>query len=462
MLIRTQRYLGSWHGWPGIDSGDLHPIADRWSVCQSGRRGWWSWHRLIALCVSAALLLCPADASGCSQDPQAHQAHDENGAAPPPEFELVPIGKADAVPSRHSAAYDQTRSLLPPEFREHETRRFIVLSNAPLQTTRIQARRLERTYHQFQRFIRRLGIESRPLEHKLICVLFDDREEYRAFASAHDGVSDPWIAGYYSPAHDRVVFYQGGANPSVVEARGILDRMEMEVRAIGAEADAARRSGLEQQAQALRDYQQQYQTHLQGERDRVETFAQQVEVATTLHEAFHQLMFHTGVQSDRVRYPLWISEGLATAFETDDPDSPFGPDRDYAPRRAAFEEVLTNNWLFGLRDLVSWNSVPSPDELAVYTLYHQSYALVTWLWHTRRPALREYLELMREQPAPDMTAQQYQQLFERVFGDIESLESSWLHQERVKLSERLAREVSPEVANSVVSTTTTDGKQLRR
>jgi hypothetical protein len=76
--------------------------------------------------------------------------------------------------------------------------------------------------------------------------------------------------------------------------------------------------------------------------------------------------------------------------------------------------------------------------------------------------LREYLELMREQPAPDMTAQQYQQLFERVFGDIESLESSWLHQERVKLSERLAREASPEVANSVASTTTTDGRQLGR
>ena len=109
---------------------------------------------------------------------------------------------------------------------------------------------------------------------------------------------------------------------------------------------------------------------------------------TTVHEAIHQLMFHTGVQTPHIEYPLWICEGLATAFETDDPDAAFGPDHEYAPRRDRFDLLLGADQLIELRQLVTYARMPDDSDETVQALYHQSYALVTWMSRFRRDELR--------------------------------------------------------------------------
>src|SRR5690606_19572627 len=70
---------------------------------------------------------------------------------------------------RESAAYRQSRELLPARFVEHETPRFILLSDAETQWTRTQAGHLERAWHQFHRFARRLDMRPLPPRHKLVC-----------------------------------------------------------------------------------------------------------------------------------------------------------------------------------------------------------------------------------------------------------------------------------------------------
>jgi len=345
---------------------------------------------------------------------------------------LIRLAEGRPLP-RTSQAYEQARADLPERFIEFETKRFIVLSDADWQWTRAQAQRLERTHHQFQRFARRLRLEPLPLRHKLVCILFADRAEYQHFAGAHDDVADPWIAGYYSPVHDRVVFYQGEANPSVVEARSKLRQMGTDIDSIARQAEHAMRQGQRENAAVLRQHRQRYREHLLRERRRVDAFAEQISIATTVHETTHQLLFHTRIQTPRLQYPIWISEGLATAFETDDTGGAFGPDHEYAPRREAFEELLGDDGLIDLRDLVTWTRLATTDEQTVHAVYQQSYALVTWLNRCRAGQLSRYLQLMLVEPPASLGPDRYRTLFEEAFGDIDRLQHAWLGYERSRL-----------------------------
>ncbi len=87
-------------------------------------------------------------------------------------LEPLPGGTRAGRLQSNSDMYQQTRELLPQRFLDYETRRFIVISDAAPGWSRRQAALLERTYHQFNRFARRLNVKPLPLRHKLVCVLF--------------------------------------------------------------------------------------------------------------------------------------------------------------------------------------------------------------------------------------------------------------------------------------------------
>jgi hypothetical protein len=347
---------------------------------------------------------------------------------------LVALAEDRSLP-RESDAYRSARSSLPHRFIEYDTRRFVVLSDADPHWTRAQAQQLERAHYQFHRFADRLDLHPRPLEHKLICVLFRDRGDYRQFGKRFDEVTDPWVAGYFSPQHDRTVFYYGGANPSVIDAWEKIDRMQDDVNDLERQVARIRRRGEPDQASVLEDRRRRYQEHVDRERERIETFTRQVNDATTIHETVHQLLFHTSVQSKRIEYPIWISEGLATAFETDSPHTAFGPVYDYAPRREGFDEVLREDRLIDLRELVTWTTIADDDERTVHAAYHESYALVMWMSRFRRDELRSYLESMLLEPPGTLSPQRHLELFERAFGDVDRLQRAWLRHERERLDD---------------------------
>jgi hypothetical protein len=331
--------------------------------------------------------------------------------------------------SRHSPAYEHARRALPARFIEHETRRYILLSDADPNWTRDQSERLERAHHQFQRFARRMQLEPQPLRHKLICVLFERREDYQRFAAEHDRVTSEWISGYYSPRFDRIVFFNIESDPGVANARRKLEVMQVRAEELSAAVQRADRAGETRQARALENAYARFTRHVHGQRQRIDEFARAVSIATTIHEAVHQLAFHTRVQSPHVHYSLWISEGLATAFETDAPNAAFGPDHDYPVRREAFVNLLTDDALLRLRDLVVIDDLMEAEEGVITAVYHQSYALVTWMSRFRRPELRAYLNLLREQPPGPISAERHLELFRRAFGDIDRIERAWLRHE---------------------------------
>ncbi len=296
-----------------------------------------------------------------------------------------------------SAAYRTTRRLLPEFFVDYETKRFVVLSDASPQWTRAQCELLERTYHQFHRYARRIGVEPRPLRHKLVCVLFEEHQDYQVFARANDGVTAEWISGYYSPKADRVVFYNIETNPAFAASASALQGSR------GASGVAATR--------IAEDY-------------------AKASIATTVHEAIHQLAFHTRIQSPHVENPLWISEGLATSFETDRTGEAFGPDRAYAPRQQQFRKLLAEDKLIPLRELVTWTQMPDHEDDTITAVYHQSYALVTWMSRFRSDELRDYLVAMSNEQGGRPTPQRHLRIFEEAFGNVDRLERVWLRYER--------------------------------
>ena len=312
--------------------------------------------------------------------------------------DALPMRKKKRPPALKSSVYTKTHKLLPARFLDYETKQFVVISDAAPGWSRQQALLLDRTYHQFNRFTKRLGIRPGPLRHKLVCVMFQQHSDYRRFAEANDGVTAEWISGYYSPKNDRIVFYNIETNPDFAEALRVS-------------ADRLTRSG---------------EGHAPAGRSRLRDEYQKAATATVVHEAVHQLAFHTRIQSPQIQNPLWLSEGLATAFETDRPGMSFGPDHEYDLREEQFRELLEDGKLIALRDLVTYSYMPDNSDDTIAAVYHQSYALVRWMSRFRRPELRRFMIDLRSETPGRPTRQRHLNLFEKAFGDVDRLERAWL------------------------------------
>lgn len=324
-----------------------------------------------------------------------------------------------------SEPYRRARAELPPRFATYQTTRYVILSDAPANWTQVQAQLLERAHHQYRRYCRRLDIEPAPLRHKLVAVLFEHREHYRAFARNRDNVGDVELSGYYAPANDRLVLYRVESNPSIALARSALAEMAAEVDRLGYRVREAERNGRSDDAAALGRRHIEWREHLRTQSAKVDAFSTETSMATAIHEAVHQLLFHTGVQSPRVQYPLWISEGLATGFETTSPSAAFGPDHEHAPRRRQVAELHARDALLPLDELVAIMRLPDEGTERTCIVYDQSYGLVTWMTRFRRDELRHYLDLLRAEKPGVPTEARQRRLFELAFGDIDSVERAW-------------------------------------
>ncbi len=331
-----------------------------------------------------------------------------------------------------SDALENVSALLP-EFTQLKSKHFVIVSDAPGYVIQGHATRLERTLHEFNRDANRLDLRPLPLRYRLVCVLFDERDDYAAFARSHDDIHADWIAGYYTPKHDRAVFYNAHSNPGVLKAHDDLANLESNVQDARQQARQASRKGEASNARQMHREIEQYRQHLNQQRREVEQFTEHLSTATTVHETVHQLMFHTQVQSPYVEYPFWISEGLATAFETESISTSFGPDFEFDLRRDAFEELVRNEQLVDLQSFVTIIRPPTGDPNAVHILYHQSYALVTWMHRYRRAGLVKYMNLMRSHEPGRLTEPENVRIFERAFGNIAQLERAWLKEERSRI-----------------------------
>jgi hypothetical protein len=312
-----------------------------------------------------------------------------------------------------------TVNILGRGFARTETRHFVILSNASPAWTRRRGELLERTHHQFFRAMDRLGLPAIPPEHKLLCVLINDHDDYRAFAAAHDRVDAEWAAGYYATATNRVVFCNDATGPELRDALRKLDSYDFDVTSRRARAVEVRRQGRDDLADRLEASADEFAARIEDERERL--LRQSSDFATTkaVHEAVHLLAFNTGVQDRRRMYPFWLSEGLAVSFETADPVAAFGPGYTTEANRASEREL--HERFIPLAELVSLAEAPAGDADRARAMYAQAGALFDYLYMHQRRALADYFMELAQQPG-DATPEQRLATFRRHFGDPARLE----------------------------------------
>jgi len=301
-------------------------------------------------------------------------------------------------------------------FRRSETKHFVILSNCNSAWTRNKASILERTRHEFFRFAKHLGLPVIPHERKLLCVLINDHEQYQSFAREHDHLSAGWIAGHYSIDSNRVVFYNDLTSPAFAAALHTLDGYDDLAQQERGRAD---RAPTRDQAQSLMRHAGELEREARARREDLGDQADRFATAKTIHEAVHLLSFNTGVQAPSRAYPLWLSEGLASSFETDDPSRAFGPLYPSETRENTFRRLRDEHALIPWGDLLTLREPPPSGDQHVEAIYAQSLVLFSHLARFHSDALGAYL-LNATNHAPDPGEDNVAR-FERFFGPLDNI-----------------------------------------
>lgn len=308
-------------------------------------------------------------------------------------------------------AIREAEATLGASFGRSESAHFIVLSDSDPAWVRSRLSMMEQARREFFRVARSLNLPVVPHERKLLCILIESYDDFVAYSGEHDGISAAWIAGYYSLPHNRVVFYNDVNGPAFSPRLASLAERQRAGRVRHAGADAptgvheARDPGREAE-QAMRD---------------VERLASDFSVAKTVHETVHLLAFNTGLQSPTRAYPIWLSEGLASNFETPDTSGAFGPGIGQSERERTFARLLESGRLMPMSRLIGLAEVPPDEPQAVEQVYAQGHVLFAHLFATRRVSLGRYFEELGARSG-STTPTDHQRIFERCFGSIRDIE----------------------------------------
>jgi hypothetical protein len=312
-----------------------------------------------------------------------------------------------------------TRHALGATFRRFDTPHFVILSDCSTEWTAQRGDLLERARAQFFRVTERMGLPAVPHQYRLVCVLFNDHDHYQAFARANDGLEAGWVAGYYATRSNRIVFYNDATSPAYGAARDRLQTFEQQMRDAKSQAEEADRHSQKDLAQRLHASADDLDRQIKRERSRLGEIATAHSTAKTVHEAVHLLAFNCGVQLGDHDYPFWLSEGLATSFETDRPQEAFGPDRlqGAGPRRDRFEELRQTGKLMPVSQIVTLSESPDWDADTADAMYCYSHALFTNLFRKDPAAVGAYLSALSGEPPGRLTPARQLDLFRMTFGD---------------------------------------------
>ena len=154
----------------------------------------------------------------------------------------------------------------------------------------------------------------------------------------------------------------------------------------------------------------------------------------TVHEGAHQLAFNLGVQDRRESYPPWIGEGLASAFETRDLETEFGPLSNVRnPRwrnmalRAATGRTMPVSELIVLRRPTSDPEDESQrsamqDNSAIY---NQGASVIVFMMREKPTEFIKYLHELEKLPRFRDPSDMWRDAFVNAFGEPDVFEEEW-------------------------------------
>ena len=267
---------------------------------------------------------------------------------------------------------------LPPGFDLLVTKHYCICFDTSRAYAQWCAALFERLHDAFANFWRQAGIEMSPPPRPLLVVIFADRQRYEAFAARDLGAAADRVVGYYNLMTNRVTTFDLTGSAGLPRPAG----------------QAAARAGLEilgsPEASGM--------------------------VATLVHEATHQMAFNGGLHQRLAPVPLWLSEGVATYFETPDLASDRGWKGIGNVNTPRLERFLANHEAGTLEQIVLGDEpFRRPDE--ALDAYSRAWALTFFLTQTRKAAFVGYLRtISRKEPLADDSEEERLRDFKTAFG----------------------------------------------
>lgn len=280
--------------------------------------------------------------------------------------------KAEEVKSRRSddagfvmlTAEEQSRKLLAefgPSFQIYTTAHYVICHNTSKHYAAWCGSLLERLHRGFFTYWdhKDRGLKLAEPKYPLVALVFADQASYVKYAEAELGPAAGNVLGYYSLRTNRVTMY---------DLTGV---------------------------QVLRQPDSQRGSTAEINRMLADPKAERL-VATVIHEATHQLAFNSGLHARYADIPLWLSEGVATYFETPDLESTKGWNtigKVNPVQFARFKDYLTRRPAGSLATLLA-DSSRFRDGETQEDAYAESWALTYYLARTKPDLYHKYLRQM--------------------------------------------------------------------
>lgn len=334
--------------------------------------------------------------------------------------------------------------------RVHRTAHWVMVHDVAHSRARRRAEMLEAAWRKFYDLADRLVIDPPPVERRLEVMLFDDHDRWRAALALPDE-QVAGMNGMYVHSTGRILLYDTRTSPGSVAAQARLDDEQGAVAELYAQletqrekldeletalgrlgnttGEVARRKELEVWIAEARARLVENEDRLAAREGELAAFEEDLDrynarenLASTTHEACHQLAFATGIS--RPGQPLWMLEGLATLFEVESRQS-FVIE---APNAGRLRDVR-NSWRAGrvptLRSVVS-DRIFHDGHTPRITAYSESWSLAHFLAMQRTARFAEFVRGARPLPEAPGTADRRLADFERFFPeDLDALEREW-------------------------------------
>jgi hypothetical protein len=320
-----------------------------------------------------------------------------------------------------------------------ETDHYVVLYDGGSIFAKSRARIAERTAESFHETFAALGVTLRPIETKLLMLVFRDKKRYVGYAE-RVGYDAEKIDAFYTIEDDVVVLFDSqtdgdyrklarlidASRANMAQVRDQLRRIKdrnavVELRVEGRPPQTMTRRQLAHRLS--RDTRT-----LESNERALTRLAGRENASKTRHEAAHQLAIHTGVQPKSYFNPFWLTEGLACQFEIR--LSASARERDAFPRDRleGFRVSRQGAHFRPLAELLTASMSTDMAEEELLSLYSQAWALFYYLRVKRPEPLASYLASLTAKPhTADTTAAERVRRFQTHFTeDLERIDREYI------------------------------------
>ena len=285
-----------------------------------------------------------------------------------------------ATPAKELAT--KVLGLMPAGSKSIVTDHFVVCYNTSDVYARWNSELYEKLFKGFYRFWKEKGVELTPPRFPLVALVFETKEDYVRYASKEFAGAQHTI-GYYHQSTNRLASCDLTGIEGSIPSKAQILRAELINQII---------------------------SRPQAERT----------IATIVHEACHQISFNSGLQVRLGDSPLWLSEGLATFFESPDLASQNGWGgvgrlnkhnfvnlANYIPKRGAdsLESLLLDDSRLRNGETMS-------------SSYAEAWGLTYYLLKSKPKQFVAYMDGIREKPQGSRSSPKDRiELFRQCFGE---------------------------------------------